>query len=74
MLKLIITYLRYKNLMTMCDLILTSKLQNMKYIRLKNCYFMLEELRNAYVNGSKLRNKFLKLDTRYLKSVLIAKK
>ena len=35
---------------------------------------MLEELRNAYVNGSKLRNKFLKLDTRYLKSVLIAKK
>ena len=46
--------------------------KKLKYMRSNNCNFVTKELRKAIMDRSKLRNKFLKLETRNLKS-LIAK-
>ena len=57
---LILQMLHYQNLITLCYLFLTSKLQKMKYILSNNCNVMTSELRKAIMNKSKLRNKVLK--------------
>ena len=52
--------LRFQNLMTLCYLFLTSRLQKMEYIPSNSCSYMIKELRKATTNRSNLRNKFLK--------------
>ena len=47
--------------------------KKLKYIRSSNCNFVTKEMRKGIMNRSKVRNKFLILETRNLKGAIIAK-